>query len=484
MNEDIDLRQQAAKGLTFSILEQFAQRGVSVLVLILLARLLQPHDFGVVALATGITVFMAIVLERGFPQAILQRKEIDDAHISTAYWANIGLGIVFMILGIALSEWLSRILQEPFFALIFRVVSIGIFLEALSGVPRALLHRELKFRLLARHALIAAVLSGIVGVGMAWQGFGAWSLVAQILVERSIRLLLLQQATSWVPEIHFSLPHFAELKSFALNTVGSSITEYAGLRAAELFIAVYLGLTALGYYVLANKIILTIGQFLIVAVPRIGVSVFSRIQQDTPRVKKALHEAVRLSSMILLPVYVGIMITAPQLVPLVFGTKWIPSVPILQLLSCMGVFLSLSSWNNIVLLALGKPKVLFKIYLTTTVAVLIALTGSVSFGLLAIACVQVLRSILLWAITLLALKKHIVNTFPEYIRQLTPSVGPACCMTVVILFLQQGILSGETWFALIAMVVIGVLAYVVSLFLLSPELVKETVATIKKLRTR
>jgi len=443
--------------------------------LIVLARLLQPHDFGIVALATGIMILMALILEKGFPQAIIQRKEIEDIHISTAFWATMGLGLLFMMIGILLSAWLATLLKEPLFATVFNVVSIGIAFEALSGIPRALLHREMQFRPLARHALIAAVISGILGLTMAWKGMGAWSIVAQVLTDRGIRMFLLYTVVPWRPMWLFSSKEFRTLYSYALHSTGFIAMEYIGIRAAEVIIAITMGLTALGYYALASKFILTLSQFVFIAFSRIGVPLFAHMQGDSARIRRTLLEILRLGSLCAIPLFVGLCLLSPEVILFFFGQKWHASIPVLQVLSVMGMLISLFSWNNTILLAIGKPKSLFRISLISTICTIIAMIATAPFGLAAVAAVQILRVGITAFMTFLILKEKIGIVVGEYLSPLLSPLMASAIMATALLAMRYILPEEIGLMGFAASVVLGILVYGISVFVLAPHLRKDVV---------
>lgn len=445
---------------------------MTIVVLLVLARLLQPKDFGIVALANGITLIVGVLLERGFPQAIIQRKTLDTTVLSTAFWGTLGVGVLLSALCASSASVIAAVFEEPLFAPVLQLLSLSIVLEAASGIPRALLHRELHFRPLALHALIAAVLSGIVGIYMAIQGMGAWSLVAQVLIDRTVRMILLYATVAWKPSLTFCMNEFKELCEYAFHSTGYMVVEYMGMRATEAVIAAGMGFTALGYYALANKCIMTVAQFVYIAFPRIGIPLFARMRDDTNRIARVLLEILRVGSVIAFPLFAGLAFIAPDFVVVVFGDKWETSVPVLQVLCGAGLLLTLFSWNNTVLLAIGKPRMLLRISTLTTLLTVVLLLLVFPLGLAALAAVQVVRIALTAILTFRVLQTYIPLSTGEYIRAFLAPIS-SCALMIGALSVVPDVHSGGALTQLGVRIGMSAVVYAASMAVLSPHVLRE-----------
>src|SRR5688572_7347173 len=178
----MSLRQKAAKGIFWSVIQKWGRAAISILTFVVLSRLLAPEAFGLVALATVFTVFMELFLDQGFGAAIVQRSELEPEHLDTAFWINIVTGILMTIGLIAASGFIASIFEEPRLAPVLRWLSIIFILSSLSSTQISILQRKLAFKSLATRSLVATAVGGVVGMTMAFAGFGVWSLVGQDLV--------------------------------------------------------------------------------------------------------------------------------------------------------------------------------------------------------------------------------------------------------------------------------------------------------------
>jgi O-antigen/teichoic acid export membrane protein len=176
-----NLRQQAVKGVFWSALESWGRQAISFGVFFLLARLLGPGTFGLVALSSVFLAFLQVFLDQGFSQAIVQRQNLEPEHLDTAFWTNLGVSILLATTSIACAGLVSDLFKEPQITSIIRCSSLGLLLSAFSSVQDAILQRKLAFKALATRSLVGVVIGGVVGVSMAFMGFGVWSLVGQQL---------------------------------------------------------------------------------------------------------------------------------------------------------------------------------------------------------------------------------------------------------------------------------------------------------------
>lgn len=190
------LRQKAAKVIFWSVIQKWGRTAVWSLSLIILSRLLAPEAFGLVALATAFIAFIEIFLDMGFGAAIVQRTDLEPGHLDTAFWISVSIGTLLTFVTIAASGLLAGLFDEPRLAPVLSWLSIGFVLIGLSAIQRAILQRNLAFKNLAGRSLTATVVSGIVGISMAFAGYGVWSLVSQNLARSLAGVVVLWRASS------------------------------------------------------------------------------------------------------------------------------------------------------------------------------------------------------------------------------------------------------------------------------------------------
>ncbi|HEX5578717.1 MAG TPA: oligosaccharide flippase family protein, partial [Candidatus Limnocylindria bacterium] len=210
-NAQPGLRRQVARGLTWTIVNTWGEQALNLVVFIVLARLLTPVDFGLVALAAVFVAFAQLFVDQGLGDALVQRRELTGIHIDTAFWVAMATGALLTIAGIVLAYPIGALLGEPDLVPILQALSLTFVFVAMSSIQMALLRRALAFRSLAIRAIVAAFVGGVVGIALALAGAGAWALVGQQLAAAIASVVALWRGSPWRPSFGVSGPHFREL---------------------------------------------------------------------------------------------------------------------------------------------------------------------------------------------------------------------------------------------------------------------------------
>ena len=297
----MNLRQKAVKGVVWSAIQSWGRQAIAFIVFALLARLLAPEVFGLVALAGVFLAFTQVFLDQGFADAIIQRQQLDPEHLDTAFWTNLCIGLLLTLLGIAVAGLVADLFNQPQLTPIIRWLSLSFLLRALSAVQDAIFRRNLAFKALAVRSLMAVFAGGLVGVTMAFMGFGVWSLVGQQLVDSLVQVIVLWLASDWRPRINFSAKHFKDLFSFGINVVGINILNFLNTRSDDFLIGYFLGSVALGYYSIAYRLLLIVAQLLIGVINGLAMPVFSRLQGEPEQLRKAFYTGTQLCSLVAFP---------------------------------------------------------------------------------------------------------------------------------------------------------------------------------------
>ena len=273
-----ELKIKAVRGFFWTLFENLGGQITQFLTFIVLARLLAPETFGLISLANIFIHFVQALVDSGFSNAIIQRKDLEAEHLNTAFWANLGIGGVLTIIGIASSGLVAQFFRQPELALIISVLSINVLINSLSGTQSAVLTRELNFKGLTLRKIVSMVTGSVVGITMAGLNFGVWSLVGQTLVSSLVGCILLWRISKWRPGITVSYKHFVDLFSFGVNFVGIGLLVFFSRRIDDFLIGYFLGATALGYYTVAYKMFISLMQIIQHSTQKVSFTSFSRLQ--------------------------------------------------------------------------------------------------------------------------------------------------------------------------------------------------------------
>jgi len=349
----MNIGKQAAEGVFWTALQNWGSRAAGFITFTVLARLLSPEAFGIIALGTAFIAFARVLIDKGFTDAIIQREDLDDLHIQSAFWINLGIGGLLILLTWATSPWIAEFFEEPALGPVVRWLSLIFGIRALNGVQEALFRRDVEFKVLAIAGFSGVCVGAVFGITMAYQGYGVWSLVAQQIARQSTYVTILWIASSWRPNFAFSLSHAEALFNFGAGVIGSSILSFVNRRMDDLLIGAFLGSTALGYYNIAYRILLALTQMISRIGSKVMFPVFSELQSDSEKLRKVYYTAVNYMSIVSIPIFMGLAVLAPYVIPVVFGAKWSASVPVMQILSLAGLLQSLIYFNTPIILAKG-----------------------------------------------------------------------------------------------------------------------------------
>jgi O-antigen/teichoic acid export membrane protein len=426
------LKEKAAKGVFWSVAQQWGMEAISFLTFIFLARLLTPEDFGLVALAAVFMHFIKIFLDQGFGAAIVQRTDIEREHLDTAFWTSILMGLSLTIISIAASGLVAGFFDEPSLAPILVGLSLGFFLGALGSIQNAILRREFAFKSLAARSLIATTTGSVVGVSMAFAGYGVWSLVAQNLVQNVVDSIALWWASDWRPRLFFSKKHFNDLFGFGISIVGSKTLEFTNRRSDDFLIGYFLGPTQLGFYSMGYRLLLVMIRMLTGITNFVAAPTFSRLQDNPERMRRVYYKVTQISSLLAFPAFIGLGLIAPELIPALFGENWTPSVPVMQILVLIGMLSSVMIFNGSIMKASGKPSWHLGILILTSVSTVIGFLLAVQWGIVAVAASFVIVSYLLAPISYIAVHRLIHIDIKKYLGLFVVPLSASLIMIAVI----------------------------------------------------
>ena len=472
----MSLKQKAITGIIWSAMESWGRQAVSFGVFFLLARLLGPETFGLVALASVFLAFVQVFLDQGLSQAIVQRLELEEEHLDTAFWTNVSISLLLATVSIACANLVADFYNEPQLTLIIRYLSLSFVFGSLSGVQSAILRRKLAFKVLTIRSLIAIIISGIVGLTMAFMGFGVWSLVGKQLANSLSQVLVLWWVSDWRPGFKVSKRHFKELFSFGINVLGIRLLNFFNRRSDDFLIGYFLGTVALGYYNIAYQLLLIMTQLLTSITTKVAMPMFSRLQQDLPRLRRGFYAATQFTSLVSFPAFLGVWALAPELVQGLFGEKWLPSIPVMQILVFIGILHSVYYFNGNIIMAMGKPSWSLGLTSINAVTNVIGFLIAVRWGIVAVAASYVIRGYILSPLPLLVIRKLIKINLKTYFGQFIPPVFASMGMVATILGTKYLLNESLNLYALLSIyVVIGAAVYAMIIAVIAPSLFKQVI---------
>jgi len=346
------------RGLTHALLWALAmmggQQGLAALVTFVLAGLLGPEAFGLVAMASIYVAFVQLFLEQGLGPAIIQRPELEDRHLDAAFWMVMALGAVLLTVSLAFSEWWAGVNAVPELARVIRWLSLQIPLFALTVVQIALLRRRMDFKVLALRSNVSVASGGVAGLSLAFAGYGVWALVAQHLVQNAVGAVLLWAVSDWRPRLRFERQAARDLLGFSSGAFLGRIGIFVGDRADALLIGLFFGPTAVGLYRLADRLMRLFVDLSTRVLQQVALPEFSRLQAERERLLRSLQNLLRTSASTAIPPLVVVAASSAQLTAFL-GERWEPAATTLSILCGVGIVRALTVVTGPIMRALGRP---------------------------------------------------------------------------------------------------------------------------------
>nr|WKN40078.1 MOP flippase family protein [Tunicatimonas sp. TK19036] len=427
----MNLKKKSIEGLKWSFIETIGVRLFSVSTYFILAKLLSPTAFGLVALTNTFIFFSEVFVEQGFVAALVQKKNLELSHLSSAFWGNLALGALLFGITYVCSPWIASLYEEPVLADILRVHALTYIISSFAKVHLALLQRELQFKKIAVARTIAIVVSCIVSIVLAYLGYGAWSLVFQQIIFNILQTLILWIVDRWKPAFIFSWSHYKSIFSFGSKVMMNRFTMYLIRYTDTLLIGYFLGTGPLGYYSFAQKIFITLTDLVDLTFNKVTFSVFSLLQDQREKLSQEFHKFVDLIATISFPLFAGAFVFTPTIVPLFFGDKWTASIPVIQILSVAGVLACFYSCLNNLFGGIGKVGTNLKIKIGYLILSLVLMYIAVQYSIEMVAATYIFAMLITLVVMLSFMKQQVELNAKQYLITL----GKPLLVSVFIAFL-------------------------------------------------
>jgi len=470
----MSLQRTVAGGMVWSVLDRGGKYALTFAVVLILARILPPQDFGLVALAAVFIEFAQIILNQGITFAIVQRKELTSEHLDSAFSMYLSLGVVLMAAGAILADPIASILKEPQLRSVIRWLSLIFLFSAPGLVFEAKLKRRFEFKALAICVLFAEGIAGTLAIVLALLGCGVWSLVVRQLLVSLVTSILLWSRSDWHPSWRFSWRSYRDLMKYGLHLQGIMLLRFFQQRTDIFLIGTFLGPLALGYYAVARRILQAISTFLLETVAQVAWPALSRLQVDPERLRQAFDSANRMICLLACPAFFGVFALSPELVVSILGEQWIPGIPLVRAFALYGISQAVLYVTMIAVSAVGK--VGWRLYLesVSTVISVLVVAAALSEGLVAVGWAYVGAAFAVIPLYLNLARRILPISVATYLLGIAPSLGISVLMAGLLLVFKHlfAPLMGA-WLSLALSVVLGALIYFSFMSWIAPAVLRE-----------
>lgn len=387
------LGRHAASGVLWLAAQKWAVRVSGFATLLVLTRHVSPREFGVVAAAMTVIPMVYLLSDLGFSTYLLQTTDVGQKSLSTAFWTSVAAGAALSTGLWALAPVLAEAFRSPDLVPVLRALVLSVVATVLAGVPLALLRRAMRFRAVAMQALVAAVLAQVVAVVVALRGGGVWALVSQQVVAQWVIGLLAWRSARWLPSLWLSPRQFRQMAVFGVRVSSVDLVATTRLWAESWIVTVVLGPSALGLLNVGQRLVLVAQELTAASVVPVSTVVFAKVRGSADRLCLTYLKALGVAYAVVSPLMILIVVTAPALIPVLFGAQWAASVPPARALALAGIITLGAMLDHGLFYGLGRPGawLLYSLVVdaatvgTTAIAVRWGLTGvAVGFVIVAV----------------------------------------------------------------------------------------------------
>ncbi len=473
MNE---LRHKLIHGVAWTVTQQGGQQVLSLLTLLWLAKLLGPDAFGLLALATTFNAMISVCFGEGIRESLVQRKECEPSHFSSAFWFNLLLASVLVGVAALSAPIVESVFDAEGLTDIIRVLSLRMLAIAFLAVPLATLQRDMAYKKIAIRGLAGTAAGAVTAIVMALNGFGVWSLVGKELVQSVVRAIGLWTAASWRPHRTFSTSRLRELLRFEISLTGNNVVIFLKNRLAMLLIGLAFPARVLGYYGLANTVMVGLGNILTVTMSSVAFAGFTKLQDDNERLAGLYLAVTRLSATVAMPVFFGLAITGSLAAEVVLTDKWNPVAPVLSVLCILGAVRSVQFFQGTLLRAIGQPQLTLRNNARHGVLCLLVLTAAIvtKAGVRDFAILQVVCALAMQPLWIASVNRSIGVSFGQLLNQLRTPITSTAVMASAVWLAD---FAAEDHFSpalrLPASIALGVVVYTVATLAISPQFVSD-----------
>ena len=451
------LKSKTVKGVVWSSIERFSTQGVQFLIMIIMARLLTPKDYGLIGM---LAIFLAVaqsLIDSGFSQALIRKQDRTDVDNSTVFYFNIVVSsALYLILFIA-APFVADFYNQPELTSVMRVVCLGVILNSLAVVQRALLTVRIDFKTQAKASLSAAVISGCIGIVLAYCGFGVWSLVVQQLLNLSVNTLLLWIFSKWRPIAVFSWKSFHELFAFGSKLLASGLLDTMYRNIYPIVIGKLFSASSLGHYTRAHQFSEFPSSNVTGIIQRVTYPILCGIQDETERLEAVYRKFLKLSAFIIFPLMIGMSAVARPFIDIVLGKQWGFCGQLLQIICFAMMWYPIHAINLNLLQVKGRSDLFLRLEIIKKILGITVLCITAPFGLVVMCYGQIFNSIVALVINTYYTGKLINVGFIRQMKDLLPTILLSLTMFGAIL-LVNGFIEANIY-RLIIGVLVGVIVY-------------------------
>lgn len=457
-SQNTDIKSKVFSGLIWKFSERMLAQLVTFVVSIVLARLLTPEDYGAIALIMVFITIANVFVTNGFGSALIQKQNVDDVDFSTVLYFNVLFGIAIYFVMYMLAPIIATFYNNAQLCPVFRVLGLRIPVAAINSVQQAYVSRKMLFKRFFLSTLFGTVISGVVGIVLAYRGFGLWSLAAQYLTNTTISTIVLWFTMDWRPIVAFSFRRMKTLFSYGWKLLCSGLLDTGYTQLQSLIIGKVYNSESLAYYNRGDQFPNILAVNTNASISSVLFPAISKVQDNVSQVRAITRRAIKISSYVMFPIMTGLASIAAPLIEIMLTEKWLACVPYMQILCLSYALWPIHTANLEAMKALGRSDLFLKLECIKKGIGIAILVLVLSKGPLAIAIGTLLTSVVATFINSFPNRKLLQYTFFEQMRDIMPAIVLSGAMAVGLHIVQYFIKN--IYLLLVIQVLCGIIIYV------------------------
>lgn len=454
---------KASQGIAWSAIERFSVQGIQLILSVIIARLVQPSDYGLIAM---LSIFMAIAqtfIDCGFSNALIHKQKRTNIDYSTAFYFNVLIGIIVYVILYISSPFIASFYNEPRLELLTKIISLNLIINSLLIVQITKLMIAMNFKLQAVISLVAVIISGGVGVYLAYTGYGVWALVVQTLLNNILTVFLLWSCVRWFPALTFSLRSFKELFNFGSKLLLSGLLETIYTNLYTLVIGKKFSVDQVGFYNRAFVFSQLPSYNVTFIINRVIYPLLCAQQSSLDTLKQYYIHYLRLTCLLIFSLMIGLCCLADPIIKIVLTERWSPAAILLQLLCLAYMWYPVINFNYLILNAVGRTDYVLKSEILKKINSVVVLLLTIPLGIKAMCAGIVLSLLFNVFIGMFFTSKVISLSIREQWKELLPVLTISVAMGIFIYIV--GLLIDNIYVKVLIEIPIAILFVLIGLFI-------------------
>lgn len=469
------LKQKTVKGIGWSAIERFSVQGVNFLIQLVLARLLAPSDYGIIAMLAIFMQVAQVFIDSGFANALIQKQNCTESDYSTVFFYNLAISAAIYIVFYFTAPLVANFYKEPILTKVMRVISLTLILNALSIVQRTKLVKSVDFKTQTKVSLSCAILSGGIGIYMAYKGYGVWALCSQQVLNSLFQILFFQVYVRWIPRFIFSIESFRGLFNFGSRLLAASLISVVYNNLYTIVIGKRFSSENLGYYSRADHFSMFPASNSASIISRVTYPILSKVQDDDEKLKSGYRKIIRYSSFLIFPMMLGLLAVAEPFILVVLTEKWSGCISLMRILCLTWLVDHLNVLNLNLLYVKGRSDLVLKLEIIKKTIAISILFIFARWGVEAMCWGRTMYAYIALILNSYYTKKILRLSLWAQIKDFFPSLVASAAMAMIvylttllpcsdILRLCAAIVSGVLTYSIIAILFFkGIIAEIISL---------------------